>query len=157
MNIEMMPAAAIRCSSVSEMSGYGLEDRGLMLSGGNVLFVDLSVRMALARIDLHIKWSHSSQLRQSHAILLLHGLRIRGALLQLPHTSPFARSLIDGDSFVHDSAGTYSISVMAVCVNFTSEAGDKIFFLISTIVVKAFLACIDYGNKISHQIECKTS
>jgi len=68
----------------------------------------------------------SSELRQSHTILQLHRLRIRGALLQLPHTSPFARSLIDGDSFVRDSDGTYSISVMAVCVNFMSEAGDKI-------------------------------
>jgi len=51
----MLPAAAIRCSSVREMSGYRLEDRGLMLSGVKVLSVNLCVRMALARIDLRMQ------------------------------------------------------------------------------------------------------
>jgi len=40
----MLPAAAIRCSSVSEVSGYGLEDRGLILSGDKDLSVSLCVQ-----------------------------------------------------------------------------------------------------------------
>ena len=44
MDKEILPAAAIRCSSVREVSGYGLEDRGLMLSGGKYLSVSLCVQ-----------------------------------------------------------------------------------------------------------------
>jgi len=40
----MLPAAAIRCSSVSEVSGYRLEDRGLKFSGGKDLSVSLCVQ-----------------------------------------------------------------------------------------------------------------